>query len=589
MKVRAVAVATDRSNAIGVLELECTPAALVLVHLGVGAFREGYAPGALTSGTQVVAPWAAVQEARAEGEQLYLALDPALTPHSRLTLTSFSTGDLPHPRELYRQRIVLRILSFAGASIVAVMAALTAPYLAPRTGSAGAVVVGILAALAMLLVGFVADRRIATGGVDGDVARDAFVGELSLYLPALVRAPHAPRPAPLPLPALVPSFQGLLPRTTFAIVVTLTAASLGAVLVGGFVLHGTQKPAPREFVAADDSEEREAEPPAPGRALPRTRRALPQATQPAAVAAVATGEPPTAAPPAAADAVRASGACRCLRADSPLWDEPLPRLSLLVMDKKIRKRPRYDILEVELAAINNGDKNLRELTLNVEFFERDPPPSNKRYSVSHRALYFEGPLTPGQAVKWSVEAQGTEIEVQNPVSGDIGPSGDAAAPTNLIAQLLDANNRPVRLHGAMLLAFLGDPRAREAALRLQEALREDEAPYLERVLRAVGDLRVCDLRITGTTPTRSMSACVFNASGEARRDLGLKVRALDNAVRHAEPVSTPPNVLGEPIWKIPGELAPQAGVRVEASFDTARLGTEPVAYEAAADRVDLLR
>ena len=71
MKVRAVAIASDRSNAIGTVELECTPHGLVVVHLGVGAFSEDYAPAALTSGTRVLVPWAAVDEATID-EQLQM-------------------------------------------------------------------------------------------------------------------------------------------------------------------------------------------------------------------------------------------------------------------------------------------------------------------------------------------------------------------------------------------------------------------------------------------------------------------------------------------------------------------------------------
>ena len=73
MKVRAVAVASDRSNAIGTVELECTPHGLVLVHLGVGSFSEDYAPAALTTGTRVLVPWAAIDHADVEGERLFLA------------------------------------------------------------------------------------------------------------------------------------------------------------------------------------------------------------------------------------------------------------------------------------------------------------------------------------------------------------------------------------------------------------------------------------------------------------------------------------------------------------------------------------
>jgi hypothetical protein len=48
MRVRAVAAASERSNAVGSVELECTPHGLVIVYLGLGSFSEGYTPGALT-------------------------------------------------------------------------------------------------------------------------------------------------------------------------------------------------------------------------------------------------------------------------------------------------------------------------------------------------------------------------------------------------------------------------------------------------------------------------------------------------------------------------------------------------------------
>ena len=95
MKVRAVAIASDRSNAIGTVELECTPHGLVLVHLGVGAFSEDYAPAALTSGTRVLVPWSAIDEATIENDRVFLAFDAALSPHHRLLLANFSGGGRP--------------------------------------------------------------------------------------------------------------------------------------------------------------------------------------------------------------------------------------------------------------------------------------------------------------------------------------------------------------------------------------------------------------------------------------------------------------------------------------------------------------
>jgi hypothetical protein len=220
----------------------------------------------------------------------------------------------------------------------------------------------------------------------------------------------------------------------------------------------------------------------------------------------------------------------------------------------------------------------------VEFFDRDPPPSNKRYPVDTRPLFYEGPIRPAQALKWSVEARGVEFEVHSPIPGDVGPFGDDAAPANLFAELLDANHRPVRLHAAMMLSFLGDPRAREAVLVLREALREDEAPYLNRLLQAQLPVRVCQLKFEHAR--RAGSACVFNRGVEPRSDLGLRVRALRGEVSHAEPVGMPPEVARESSYHLPGELGAGEGRVATFSFDLQ--GERAPAFEAFADRYDLL-
>jgi hypothetical protein len=178
--------------------------------------------------------------------------------------------------------------------------------------------------------------------------------------------------------------------------------------------------------------------------------------------------------------------------------------------------------------------------------------------------------------------------VDAPIEGDIGPGGDGAAATNMIADLLNANHRPVRLHGAMMLAYLGDPRARDAVVKLKEALREDEAPYLDRLLRALGDVRACEFRVTGSGRQRDVEACVFNAGKEPRDKLGIKVRALDAKVSHTEPTAVPPKVIAEASWKIPGTLEPEAGVRTRAKLELPASIGEPAMFEIFADREDLL-
>jgi hypothetical protein len=573
MKVRATAIATERSNAIGTIELECTPHGLAIVYLGVGAFRDGYAPAALTTGTSVTVPWAAVLAARVEGEHVFLEVEPRVTPHSRLTLASFSTGDYAHGREVARQRLILW-LGALGAALVAVMlSALTIPRIAPHAGAGVAAGIGTLSALLILALGFVADRRVAGSGLDGAAAREALAVELSHFLPNLVRLPAPAQPEPKPL--ALPNLAGLLPRTTAAVVITLTACTLGAVLTAKWMWSRVERP-PAPIADVRRPEAPMLEP-----------AAAPLAAAPAAAPEPSSEPAPAASAPApASDAASLGGKCACLRSDSVLWRKPLPRLSTLLLSKKLIHAPFRKRLELEVAAVNNGDRELRDLSLMVSFFEHDPPPSSKTYAVSHRALYFQGPLAPGQAIKWSVEARGESFQIEHAVTGEIGPGGDGAAPTNLIATLLEANHRPVRLHGAMLLAYLGDPRAREAALKLKEALREDEAPYLDRVLRALGETRACELRISKAGQRRTVEACVFNASNEPRQNLGFQLRGLEGEVRHDDSVSEPPTALLEKSWSIPGELEPGSGVRVRAEIDLD--SADPRAFELVADRRDLL-
>lgn len=571
MKVRATAVAEERSNAIGTLELECTPHGLVVVYLGVGAFSEGYAPAALTSGTRVTVPWSGVSEARVEGEQIFLALDPAVTPHSRLVLTQFSTGEHAHQREANRQRWIIWIAAAAAAIVVAMLSAVTLPRFAPRAGAGFAMTIGGLGALGIIVIGLLADRQVGRLGYEGDGAREAFALELSRFLPSLSRSPVAPQPAPKPF--TWPAFEGWLPRTTAAVVITLTACLLGAVLTARWLMSPDREA--RDTVAVATVEEpRESPPDEPRNVAPPAPAPAPSDSQ----APAATGRPGAA----------TEGRCSCKRSSSLLWNEPIPKLGILVLSQKVVSGPVRKRTEVDIAAVNNGDKDLREIALSLEFFEQDPPPSNRKYSVAHRAVYFEGPLTPGQAIKWNVEARGSTFDVDKPIPGDLGLDGEGAAPTNLIADLLNANHRPVRLHGAMLLGYLGDPRAKEAALKLREAMREDEAPYLDRLVRALGDVRTCDLKVSGGGPERSVEACVFNNSNESRPKLALRVRGLDAKVNPAEPIGKPPNVATEATFALPGELPAQAGVIVRAKLDVSGVSAEPVAFEAFADREDLL-
>ena len=583
MRFRATAKNSERSNAAGAVELECAEHGLLLGYRGVFALNDGYVPGAVATGADLTVPWPSVLQTALEGDQLFLEVDVSITPLNRLCLTGFSAGEEQLPvEESRRRRLVVRIAS-SGLALTAALAAFAGARGAGATPSLSlSVSAAVLTALAVLAVGFWADRFIATPvpRLTGEAALEAFLSQLSLYRAALTRAPAAPPPA---RPPLVFYFEKLIPRTTAAVVITLSAALLGTLLTTRVIVldEGTSRRSERSQGRATDLEER-LEPASPEQA-PEKSVAPAVLSKPAAPAAV----PP---PPPAGDAVRLGGACRCVRSDSALWQEPIPRLSLLVLSQRTRKghgedeNKRKKYLELELGVVNNGKTDVPEVSLLVEFFERDPPPSNKRYSVSTRPLFFEGPLRPAQAIKWSVEGQGVEFEVHNPVPGDVGPFGDDAAPSNLFAELLTANHRPVRLHAAMMLTFLSDPRARDAVLELREALREDEAPYLNRLIQAQAPVKVCKLEVAPAH--QSGSACLFNGSNEPKKDLGLRVRALADEVSHGDPVGQPPEVKVEASYHVPGELPANEGREASFSFDAR--GERVETFEAFADRFDLL-
>jgi hypothetical protein len=573
--------ASERSNAVGTVELECAPTGLSLVYLEVGGFSDGYIPTNQTQSEKLLVPWPQLVEASVDGEQVFLALDAKVSPLNRLCLVNFSTGNTAHHHKLYRRRLLVRLATVGAALSGALIASGAAFRLAPGTSAVSALGIAITTAAALCVLGLFADQLLKSGGLEGALAREAFVADLSGFVPSLVRSPITPSGPPKIPPLAI--FQGFLPRTTAAIVMSLTALTLAFVLMVRWLLtsdpaHELAAHAARAADVPAQTRERqkaEVEPAAP------VREVLAKATQPVASSA---SKAAAAAPEAAA--------CRCRRSDSLLWQNPIPVLSVLRLSKHSRRgreedeRKDKNYLELDIGVVNNSSDPLRDVALIVEFFERDPPPSNKRYSTATRPLFFEGPLAPGQAIKWNVEARGTDFEVHNALTGNVGVEGENAAATNLLAELLHAHNRPVRMHGAMLLTFFGDPRAKDAIGELREALREDEAPYLDRLLQAVSDVHVCGLKVAESGESRSVRACVFNASKEPKKSLGIRVRGLDAVELDENPSGAPPNVIAEATIAVPGEVAPDTGVAVTGDFDLN--GTRPLTFEAFADRIDLL-
>jgi hypothetical protein len=590
MRTRAVAVPSDRSNAVGPVELECTPLGLLIVHRGVGAFQDGYAPGAVTSGTKIMVPWAAVREAAFEGDRLLIAVDEAITPHNRLMLAGFSNGDPPEPQERRKQRFLLRAGIGAAVVVGGLLTAATVLRLSSDSGAATAILLGCLSAAVILVLGMVADQRLGISAQADPSARLEFAAELSMYVPGLSMSPaRTARPAVLPP---LPSFQLLLPRSTTAVVITMTAALLGAVLTANWISRAPVETADYRRVDPRFGEE-------PGRGAPATLAApavnpAPEAPAPAPPPSAAEPAQPIVATPAVVPSSPSgvaplAGSCSCPRAESVLWRDGIPKMSTVLIERRLHQRHGHDHLDLELGVVNNSSQPIPEVSLLVQFYERDPAPSTKRSPTFDRPLYFEGPFLPGQAIKWHVEARGNDFDVIGAPEAMLDPMGSDAAPTNLFAELLKANHRPIRLHGAMMLSWLGDPRARDGALSLREALREDEAPYIDRLTWTFGEVRTCGVEATGGADARSVRVCVFNTTNEPRKNLALRMRALDRAFSHRTPVEAPPLVLAERTFKLSGELAPKTGSLASVVFETSNPdGTAPKVFEAYADRDGLL-
>jgi hypothetical protein len=483
------------------------------------------------------------------------------------------------------------------------LVALTAARVSPEAGAVAAMLLGCVSAGLIFLAGMFVDQKYVIGGTgfETDAARADLIRNLVAFAPGLsvstAPSPAAPAATQAPAPPL-PTFQTLLPRSTTAIVITLSAALLGALVTANWVSREAPK-APERVVFTDRATPAElaarpdltAEAPA---AAIATQAAASPATPTVATPTAATAAPPTTATPSAPPktpegTIALTGTCTCHRADSLLWRDGLPHMSTVLIDKKTKEHNGHVHLELELGVVNNWDQAIPEVSLVVQFYDRDPPPSSRRVPTFDRPLYFEGPLEPGQAIKWHVEARGTEFEVNGKPEPMLDPGGADAAATNLLVDLLKANHRPIRLHGAMMLAYLGDPRAKDGALALREALREDEAPYIDRLMWTLGEIRTCSVEVSEGANPHQLNACVFNGSAEPREKLALRVRALDRPFRHDTPVEAPPLVIAERLYKLSGALPPNQGSMVTVSFDTTNPdGVAPKAFEAFADREELV-
>lgn len=568
MRVRATATGGSQSNAIGQVELSCTPGGLILGLYGVGAYSEGYATGALTNGTRFTVPYSGIRSVRVHGEFVQLELEAPGLPHDRLTLSRFTAGPGVPLLELRKRRLILQFTALSVAALATLAGTILAPVKESQLLAWGALGYGLAAGAIVLALGFSLHQSLFVRPPGEQIARESFLAELSIHYPSILY-----RDAPPPVKKReLPSLTSFLPRTAAAVGVTLAATILTALVTGQRMLLRQETPPDR--VASVESEQ-----PAPQVPVPTAPPPLAPPTEP-----VDDHLAQPAPSKSSGDEALIERRCLCDRADSHLWKAPIPKLSGLLIEKRAIPLKSYTKTEAKIAVINNSDSPIEEITLHVQFYE---PRGKKMVPTKERPLYYEGPLRPGEAVKWTTEARGTDFTIAVPDLGNLGPTGTGAASREDFVKLLDANHRPVRLHAARMLSFLGDPRARDAALKLKDAMRAAEAPYLRRILAATGETLVCDVDVGGN-PTDAVGACIYNATDAPVEGLGVQLNTLSGALDVSQPLADPPAIIDQHKWIVPAKLPAGSGVYVRVPRSAALSDVEKGALEVMADRFDLL-
>jgi hypothetical protein len=200
--------------------------------------------------------------------------------------------------------------------------------------------------------------------------------------------------------------------------------------------------------------------------------------------------------------------------------------------------------------VNNASRPQNDVRVTLTFARRTE--AGKRVGATDRGLFWSGALLPGHAVKWHVKAPGSEYTMDTSVSGALEQGGVEPAAADAFVELRASRARALQLHAVMMLAYLGDARAYEAALSLGAQSPEERA-LVAQLVRAASPLRVCAMARAGD----HLDACVFNASMEPKQDLLLR----------AVPAS--PEAAEGPRYAITGAIPVHEGMRVELPLESA--------------------
>lgn len=262
--------------------------------------------------------------------------------------------------------------------------------------------------------------------------------------------------------------------------------------------------------------------------------------------------------------------CECIRHESVLWQHAPPRWTALVTRQQPRTHGTHQHLELELQVINNSDRQLSNLSIGVRFQIARPGPPGSDDAPVERTLSLPSPLGPGERVRWAVEGRGDRYELQLPDLGRLDEDGLDAAPADAFLRLANSDTGLVGLHAGMMLAFLGDARARDALLGLGQGQEPSQQVFLDRLLDSTSDLRVCQLHVSAVGRGTRVQSCLYNAAARPHADFELKLRALRPTPRPEDPSSAPPQALAEETLAWSGPLAAHRGRRLELTLNLPR-------------------
>ncbi len=548
--LRAIAVATDTSDVVGTVDLACEEGGLLLHFVRASAHVSEYVPAVPTRGQRLLVPYQAITAVHDDGEVLRLSLSAARMPHRRLVLTHFTRDLRDDASRVHRRRLRAQAIVAAVSATVAGMLGAAARWM---PGGPGVVTAG-LGAFASVGAGVwfaqQVGRQVMLGGVETVAERRAFFHELTRRLAphqALVSDGAAATLGPAAASAAAggPSLsggsgqssgddgeRGLLGELgpTLGAVGVAAAVALVAVMSGRSVVGGDEARAP-------------AGGPGPS--------AVQAAITPSASAAVVEPEPPM-------------GLCQCQGPSSPFLPRRVARLTVLPRVVRSRPDPRKPSLSLEVAVVNNAAEAIDEVKGDVEFIL---PGANGGERVRGDSGFYYENLRGGRAVKWHLTGRGTSFRVKT--NHDELLDESALAPADAFAELLSAQTRSVRVHGAMMLARMRDERASRAVAGLREGASDDELPRLDALARAAAPVYVCDIEPVREGPSLALAACVMNTTDEEVGPLSVRaqVMARNDQAQPADPV--PPASVRRQV-RVPA----RTGVRVQGSVDVSAWATD---------------